>query len=49
MTSPDAPDGAVPLSDEKAVLGQRIGTPSDTMGVRFEETAEMDLSELDLP
>ena len=35
--------------DEKAVLGQRLGTPSDTMGVRFEETAEMDLSELDLP
>ena len=25
-----------------------IGIPSDTLGVRFEETAELDLSELDL-
>jgi hypothetical protein len=32
--------------DEKAVLGQRLGTPSDTTGLRFEETAELDLSEL---
>ena len=32
--------------DEKAVLGQRLGTPSNTTGVRFEDTAEMDLSEL---
>jgi hypothetical protein len=35
--------------DERAVLGQRLGTPSATPGLRFEETAEMDLSELDLP
>jgi hypothetical protein len=34
--------------DELAVLGQRIGRPSDTTGLRFEETAELDLSELDL-
>ncbi len=33
--------------DERAVLGQRLGTPSDTTGLRFEETAELDLSELD--
>ncbi len=32
--------------DEKAVLGQRLGTPSNTAGLRFDETAEMDLSEL---
>ncbi len=32
--------------DEKAVLGQRLGAPSDTPGLRFEDTAEMDLSEL---
>ena len=29
-----------------AVLGQRLGTPSDTTGLRFDDTAEMDLSEL---
>jgi hypothetical protein len=32
--------------DELAVLGQRLGTPSDTTGLRFEETAELDLSDL---
>ncbi len=32
--------------DEKAVLGQRLGSPSNTAGLRFEDTAEMDLSEL---
>ncbi len=32
--------------DEKSVLGQRLGTPSDMTGLRFEETAELDLSEL---
>jgi hypothetical protein len=32
--------------DEKAVLGQRLGRPSDTAGLRFDETAELDLSEL---
>jgi hypothetical protein len=35
--------------DELAVLGQRLGTPSATPGLRFEETMEMDLSELELP
>ena len=34
--------------DEKSVLGQRVGTPSDSVGLRFDETAELDLSELDL-
>ena len=34
--------------DEQAVLGQRLGRPSDVSGVRFDETAELDLSELDL-
>jgi hypothetical protein len=32
--------------DEKAVLGLRLGTPSNTDGLRFDETAELDLSEL---
>jgi hypothetical protein len=32
--------------DEMAVLGQRLGTPSDTTGLRFDDTAEMDLTEL---
>ncbi len=32
--------------DELAVLGQRLGTPSDTTGLRFDETAELDLTEL---
>ena len=32
--------------DEKAVLGQRLGTPSNTQGLRFDDTAEMDLSDL---
>ena len=32
--------------DEKAVLGQRLGTPSNTEGLRFDDTAEMDLSDL---
>jgi hypothetical protein len=32
--------------DEKAVLGLRLGTPSITDGLRFDETAELDLSEL---
>ena len=32
--------------DEKAVLGQRLGTPSNTTGLRFDDTAEMDLSDL---
>ncbi len=32
--------------DEKSVLGQRLGTPSNTAGMRFEDTAEMDLSDL---
>jgi hypothetical protein len=32
--------------DEKAVLGLRLGTPSNTEGLRFDETAELDLSEL---
>jgi hypothetical protein len=32
--------------DELAVLGQRLGTPSDTTGLRFEDTAELDLSDL---
>ncbi|HSN06603.1 MAG TPA: DUF4032 domain-containing protein, partial [Candidatus Angelobacter sp.] len=32
--------------DELAVLGQRLGTPSDTTGLRFDETAELDLSDL---
>jgi hypothetical protein len=33
--------------DEKSVLGQRLGTPTETPGLRFEETVELDLSELD--
>jgi hypothetical protein len=33
--------------DEKSVLGQRLGTPSATPGLRFEDTVEIDLSELD--
>ena len=33
--------------DERSVLGQRVGTPSDAVGLRFEETEELDLSELD--
>ena len=32
--------------DEQAVLGQRLGTPSNTQGLRFDDTAEMDLSDL---
>jgi hypothetical protein len=32
--------------DERAVLGQRLGRPSDVTGIRFEETQELDLSEL---
>jgi hypothetical protein len=32
--------------DEKAVLGQRLGTPSNTEGLRFDDTAEIDLSDL---
>ena len=32
--------------DEKAVLGLRLGTPSNTDGLRFDETAELDLCEL---
>ena len=32
--------------DELAVLGRRLGTPSDTTGLRFDETAELDLSDL---
>ena len=32
--------------DELAVLGQRLGTPSDTTGLRFDDTAEIDLSDL---
>ena len=32
--------------DEKSVLGQRLGSPSDTPGLRFEDTVELDLSEL---
>jgi hypothetical protein len=32
--------------DEMAVLGQRLGSPSDTTGLRFDDTAEMDLTEL---
>lgn len=33
--------------DEKSVLGQRLGTPSAAPGLRFEDTVELDLSELD--
>ncbi|MBI1378715.1 MAG: DUF4032 domain-containing protein [Frankiales bacterium] len=33
--------------DERAVLGQRLGTPSDLTGLRFDETQPLDLSELD--
>jgi len=32
--------------DEQAVLGQRLGTPSNTRGLRFDDTSEMDLSDL---
>jgi hypothetical protein len=32
--------------DEQAVLGQRLGTPSNTTGLRFDDTTEMDLSDL---
>ena len=33
--------------DEKSVLGQRLGTPSDLTGLRFDDTAELDLGELE--
>ncbi len=32
--------------DERAVLGRRLGRPSDTTGIRFDDTQELDLSEL---